>query len=578
MKVESLFDNYKHFFDDKISTSASFQDKMGWRALQITTGIVCYPILGLVSGIAASINKLSSLLFSKKAEQNESNSTSLSADYQIQEASQRKLLEDLKHRLSNELLKLTSHSLLNDKELNEELESLKKIQEDIEKIETPLDKNTQSLIQQVKNQINIRKLKNEFSTETGLIKNLDEEELAQKITYLKESKTKLSQLGDFESQLNTWINHLENHLKFIREVRQAHEKKLIDLGENPQDKISELRQDEKLMERYEKVQTYRTEKAENKELKSDPEHVLKRSVAKAKFAYQLGVKPTFPGAGVHATYFMRSTTGKTLGVFKESDLRVSVMRGLWRNFSARIGIGQEHILNKGKYVQIAGEKAAYIIKQKMEKKAGHKFDFDLAPVKVSSFSNLSSEESGKKKGAFLVFCKNVNLANEVISSVNKTSFEKDEVVRCHLAFLYDFLLGNLDRHTKNYMIGISEDKISKVLLIDNSNILPVEDPKFHNITANKARFAWKKLNIAQLEIPQEVKDIYLKLLEDPAKFVEDLFEDDDGINKNPEIEKLLELDRTENPELFDSSSDELKYFSDESKENMKKGQFFLKML
>ena len=200
---------------------------------------------------------------------------------------------------------------------------------------------------------------------------------------------------------------------------------------------------------------------------------------------------------------------------------------------------------------------------------------DLAPVKVTSFSNLSENGNDKGKGAFLVFCKKVQLADEVLPSIDRsTPFDKEEVVRCHAAFLYDFLLGNLDRHTRNYMIGLSEEgKIDKVLLIDNSNILPTEEPKFHNIVATKARFVWRNLKISKENIPEEVRGMFLKILENSDQFVEDLFDGEDGINKDKEIVKLFEKDKNENPQMING---ETKYFSEKSKATMKKRAEFLK--
>ena len=226
--------------------------------------------------------------------------------------------------------------------------------------------------------LEIKQLKIQLTKESeeieGHLSDLDENALKKKSESLNTIREGLKGLGAQDDPAEKMIHQVEDQIEFIEEVKGAHGKEFIKL-KDPQEDIQKLRHDKELMTLYQEVQNYRREKENKVSLEQDPQHRLKRSVAKAKFAYRLGVEPKYPSTGVHATFFMRSTTGKTLGVFKKADLRVGELRRIFRTVGDLFGIGQERILNKGKYAQIAGEKAAYIIKQKMEKAAGAPFTF-----------------------------------------------------------------------------------------------------------------------------------------------------------------------------------------------------------
>lgn len=621
MDIKDSLKVYHNFFEKKVASSQGI-DKLGWRALQITTGIFCYPILGLVS----SISNLASRILSKKSEENGPQKLEAKNIKHIDQKTQLAELKDkletlpdthqsehleelkkldsteeaektemmkqavLKQLRINDLNKKLDEALLeinnplarfDEPDLERKIAELQQLKIDLQEEGVPSDEKIDQSIEEIKHQIEIKQLHQRLAQEyNGIVFNannifvahLDEVQLKTKLNVLNGLKKEYERLNaPFDNLINPIIEELKDHIAFIQEVKKAIEieddgKALLNLGEEPNQQISEFRHDKSLMKLYREVQRYRQEKEINKNLKLSPEHRLKRSAAKAKFAYHLGIQTQSPSTGVHATFFLRSTTGKKLGVFKTADLRVNPIRGFFRQAGALINIGQELVLNKGKYVQLAGEKAAYIIKQKMDEFGP--LDFELAPVALMSLANLS--DNSEEIGAFLLFCKNVKLAEEVLTSLNKNVFDNQELIRCHAAFLYDFLLGNLDRHTRNYMMGVSkQDKIEKILLIDNSNILPIQEPSLLNHTANKARFVWKDLKVAQYPIPEEVRMIFTKILENPQDLVENIFNE---INKDPEIVALFSADRLETPAL----QNQMKYFSDESKDAMKKRAVYLK--
>lgn len=345
----------------------------------------------------------------------------------------------------------------------------------------------------------------------------------------------------------------EGQQEFMRELKKAQSAGLISFM-----RIREFMENPKILHYYEQVKKLKKEKEEDPTLKKAPEHILARKSAKAKLAFAVGVEPKSPDEGAHLTYFLRSLTGKKVGVFKQATYKDQGIKTLFRWAGGQIGIGQSLVLNRGKYAEIATEKASYLIKEKLGL-----HDFEMAPVRITSFNDFSGNKTDK--GAFLVFCKDVKLARDVLTDIEKDTFSKEEKIKFQSAVLYDFLLGNLDRHTENWMVGVTEEgEISRILFIDNANVLPKEEPSILNLNAVKSRFIWKKLKIAGFPIEPEVREMYSRLLKDPDAFVEELFHE---IQNDSEIKKLFKFEKeTQGKQL----KTELDYFSKESKETMKK--------
>lgn len=485
MKIQNLLTEYHHFFELKDDQSGQFK-KLGWRVIHVLTGVICYPFLGAIYGIALGIHKGNS---------NERSNTA----YPL-----------TKSRIFSDIT--TPHQ---DKQSNKANEQMRKL-----------------------------------VIHTEDIKSMKENEEENKPEAGELIGSTLEQTSGEIEEKNKWDADA-----FDKEIEKAIDNGIFDLPKGKT--ISDLKKDPKIMKYFLEVQKLRQEKKQDPELVKTESHILARKVAKAKFAYRLGIKPIQTSTGVHASQFMRSTSGKKVGVFKTSDLRVSNIRRTWRETCAKINVGHEVVLSEGKYAQIASEKVAFMIKSKL----GPSY-FSLAPVKIGHFSNETNEKT--EQGAFLVFCKNASLAQMAINSINKTTFTPDEVRAYHSAFLFDFMLGNLDRHDRNWMVTTEGTKVTNVLLIDNANILPIREPSIMNFIATKARFKWKQLNVSRLPIPEEIVRDFLGILENSDSWVDSIFEQ---INNDHEIKKLVELEPDKNIHH---------YFSEKSKATMKKRVKYLK--
>ena len=108
--------------------------------------------------------------------------------------------------------------------------------------------------------------------------------------------------------------------------------------------------------------------------------------------------------------------------------------------------------------------------------------------------------------------------------------------------LFDVLIGNLDRHNKNFLIQKSDSgTITEVYPIDNANSFPVRafSDKSKDY-AGKKQYAWAKMAFAKHPFCKELKrEIKSFLSEDRVELIISC------INDNPKTQKVLTKDSAE---------------------------------
>lgn len=254
---------------------------------------------------------------------------------------------------------------------------------------------------------------------------------------------------------------------------------------------------EKVCSQIAEVIKLRHEKETAPELRRDPDHWLARKIAKGMLAIELGVAVENIGKGVNQSVYIKSISGKILGVFKPQNPRPLRQRVL-----QLLGQGQRQFLNDGFYAETCAEKAADIIARKLDdrdlaSKVSNK-GLSVCPVKIIKMLEERNE------GAFLIFAKGSS-ANEM--QINNKAIDVEEKDLFQKFFIYDFLLGNLDRHSENWLTrGDEEGAVKQIIPIDNANSLPRHDINIKNFNAWKSRYAWNRLKIAQEPFSNDVKE------------------------------------------------------------------------
>lgn len=228
---------------------------------------------------------------------------------------------------------------------------------------------------------------------------------------------------------------------------------------------------------------------------------LARRVERAKLASRLGVAPEV-NKGATGTAILRSTKGTRIGVFKPTNPYTPVVARC-KNLVKKTCGGQLYFLSHKTKAQAEAEVAAYHLDRH--------FGFGLSP-------ESRMETIAGKEGAFQIFIKSKDenkfkeAAESIESLESKKEYTKEELNLFQMMAVFDFLIGNLDRHDENWFVKVIEGDIKELKTIDNANSFLRKNPK----SADKVRnqYKWRRLNIAAKPFTEETKKFIREKLSD----------------------------------------------------------------
>ena len=155
------------------------------------------------------------------------------------------------------------------------------------------------------------------------------------------------------------------------------------------------------------------------------------------------------------------------------------------------------------------------------------FGFNADPQNPLVPLTILSKEPGKETGAvgtFQQFVQEHTLAKEGtalltkndLATFNPDNLSKEEKLVFLRFIIFDYLIGNLDRHDKNWMMKIvmNEGKPTLVAIaaIDNGNSFPVRHPtdsatlKENNSRVRMRQYEWRDHILAKITIDDELRD------------------------------------------------------------------------
>jgi Phosphatidylinositol 3- and 4-kinase len=242
-------------------------------------------------------------------------------------------------------------------------------------------------------------------------------------------------------------------------------------------------------------------RAEKPYHKGDEAHKTARKIAKAKLAISLG-RGIEKNKGCSGSLIIQDINQKSIGVFKVSKKHLSIIDRIvhfFRSFAGQVGCLSDRDL-----AQPQAEVAAYLFSKNL--------DFHLAPAsQLIQLNNLEGvfqlyireEKNGKRSLEY-------QQAQEGIEQINNSiSFSKEELILFQKFAIFDYLIGNLDRHDENWLIAWENHIIKHIKAIDNANAFPKVQPD-KNTVAARNQYLWKNLKIAneyfREETVQFVKD------------------------------------------------------------------------
>lgn len=245
----------------------------------------------------------------------------------------------------------------------------------------------------------------------------------------------------------------------------------------------------------------------------DQEHRLQRKILKGQLAEKMGFGKA-KTKGATGTLLIKDINGKPIGVYKVSRFHERYLLRIENFFKSFFG--QLNYLSNSFFAQPLAEKAAYVVSRQL--------DFGLAPPsdKASFF---------KKEGVFQIFVsKEKNLPplaqvkealksleaphearvyEEAVNAIekfdSKAQFSEQELFLFQKFAIFDYFIGNLDRHEENWLVILSkENELMHIKAIDNANSFPHKHPS-KGAYAARNRYKWKQLNIAKHPFTEETR-------------------------------------------------------------------------
>lgn len=214
------------------------------------------------------------------------------------------------------------------------------------------------------------------------------------------------------------------------------------------------------------------------------EHKLERRFEKAKLANALGFG--IKGAkGYHGTSILTDIQGTPMCVFKPRH------DGWKYKFYSHIPFSQMYYLHPDTTLRLRSEEVAFQVYRI--------FHFDL---RVPELIPISQEKAlNERPGVAQLFIKNFDgLPPQEMTQVEKNrelrfddTQDPDNLTQLQLAFIHDYLIGNLDMHSDNWFVFLrnenGEQKIRGIRAIDKANSNPIRHPK-NRFYAPKHQFCW----------------------------------------------------------------------------------------
>lgn len=272
-----------------------------------------------------------------------------------------------------------------------------------------------------------------------------------------------------------------------------------------------------------KIERLRREKIKSSSLRHDADHRLERKAAKAELSCLMNQDAMVStGKGVNGSQFVKFK-GKKIGVFKSIP---DVAQGTFLNIVNPFG--QQAYLNRGTMAQAAAERAAYLLAKEL--------NHQLLTVPAVKIMDLDG-----KKGCFAVFEKGIP-ADQIIQEIDgKSSFSRKEINIFQIFIIFDYLLGNLDRHLENWLIKVINNCMGAIYPIDHANSFPLKKPNWLNLNAAKNVYKWKELELAKFPLTKEIKSFIEGKITDEMiqKVIQSIDEDEQIKSCYPQGEKFL---------------------------------------
>ena len=191
--------------------------------------------------------------------------------------------------------------------------------------------------------------------------------------------------------------------------------------------------------------------------------------------------------------------GKPRGVYKLNSNHHTWLMRFIRFFKKTFWGQLKYLSNQNPNAQSKAEVAAY--------KASVHFNFNLTPA--SKMTTINGQQ-----GAFMGFIEGYEEASKgskgkksciqsLEGKASKGSLEPEEIDAFQKMAVFDYLIGNLDRHEENWFVKTEDGRLSDIKAIDNANSFLKINPGSTTTVGNQ--YKWKNLPIAEQQLTETTK-------------------------------------------------------------------------
>ncbi len=270
------------------------------------------------------------------------------------------------------------------------------------------------------------------------------------------------------------------------------------------------------------------EKKQTPKMAFDPAHRLKRKIAKAKFAVLLGIQPEKSPTGIHRAAIYTDYKGKKLGIFKTGleKSQIAFFKRLVQWLLSLMGFRAQKELyrSQAEIPSMYSELAASSLDTF--------FQFHFIPT--TGFACLQNQV-----GSFMIWEKRGMSAAEWNPEETPTSYELDLFQAFIIA---DYLLGNADRHRKNWHVRLYNGRLIQITAIDNGNAFIEKNPKesYWDWIARKSQYAWKTHPFAKEKFTKVAREMMTSITEQRVEeFIQEITQTFGNKGKYPEGKRFL---------------------------------------
>lgn len=237
-------------------------------------------------------------------------------------------------------------------------------------------------------------------------------------------------------------------------------------------------------------------------------------------ALKLGVLPEKDRVGAHGSLIYRDCRGKRVGIFKAFENAPRVPS--YPYFRSQ----GELMANWGIEAIRYADRAAYLLDEH--------FEFEVCPMAINTI--LKNREGQDKEGTLIFWEQGCTSSHRslfhrflvqigwrpkgVVDQLFSGEIASEQrallVKKFQYFVLFDYLLGNLDRHEENWLIRERSNAFDGIVAIDNTNTFPPEylTEDFRDYFARNHMYEWKYCPFAKEAFIQEIRTFMQNLTEE----------------------------------------------------------------